>query len=668
LRVLLHLLSITLLCASPALAGEWFDPAWPFRREMNVTWDAEHSRDDGEMAVADFYTAGHSLPSGADIRVVTDDGRLCPTRILKTGPGDSVELIFQLAKFQRKYDVYWGNPNPPPIPQNLASDFPIRYGLLMEIKGLANGAGEGIRRLNDAFDRGTPDYGGTMIDRPFIGYDPVTNAGHTIGRLSGSIFAPEDGSYQFAGACADKGSLYVDGKPVLFIPGCVGDTRFNATIRLARGRHDFLMYHVSYGDEFIISLGWRQPGSVKVEIINRESFGICARGITGPMEELKKDLTADFTTENVAECFEHDPSTRQPERGNYSHLFRFNALPPKDNSAMKIDWDFGDGQTAHGATVDHVFMTDGVYPVRLTYRLGQQGGDAQTNRVLVARDFSHLNEPRTNDPPVQSKIVATYDVSQMPINWLPWAAVLHFKAGNTSAMLTTADRLASEPRHGDPNLAYSTLLDLTQSSGASASEVTQLWRKVSRQSDLQPRAVKILSNALLWDTADFASAREVLEPFIHDADPGIARRYAQACVLLGNVDEAKKIFQQQTPDDPTGRAAAMSGAMARTVEYFITEADVDAGEDAWEKWQSRFPADFLEGYSVLLRAELMNLANHPAAAAKVAEAFARAVPNSSYSPSLLDKASKLLVKIDPAKSASLRAMLKQRYPEDPLSQ
>ena len=71
---------------------------------------------------------------------------------------------------------------------------------------------------------------------------------------------------------------------------------------------------------------------------------------------------------------------------------------------------------------------------------------------------------------------------------------------------------------------------------------------------------------------------------------------------------------------------------------------------------------------MLLRVKLMTIAGHPAAAAKVAEAFARAMPRSSYSPSLLDTASKLLARIDPGKSASMREMLKSRYPEDPLSQ
>jgi hypothetical protein len=104
------------------------------------------------------------------------------------------------------------------------------------------------------------------------------------------------------------------------------------------------------------------------------------------------------------------------------------------------------------------------------------------------------------------------------------------------------------------------------------------------------------------------------------------------------------------------------------VEFFITEKDPESGEEAWERWQSKFPSDFLEGYSVVLRTKLMELRNRRDAAAKLAEAFASAQPQSPYAPQLLDRASKLLASADPTKSQALRQLLKQKYPEDPLSQ
>jgi hypothetical protein len=64
----------------------------------------------------------------------------------------------------------------------------------------------------------------------------------------------------------------------------------------------------------------------------------------------------------------------------------------------------------------------------------------------------------------------------------------------------------------------------------------------------------------------------------------------------------------------------------------------------------------------------MVLRKVPAAAAEIAADFASAVPESPYAPQLLDSASKLLIRSDPARSAQLRATLKSRYPEDPLSQ
>jgi hypothetical protein len=75
----------------------------------------------------------------------------------------------------------------------------------------------------------------------------------------------------------------------------------------------------------------------------------------------------------------------------------------------------------------------------------------------------------------------------------------------------------------------------------------------------------------------------------------------------------------------------------------------------------------MEGYSLLLRVQLMEAKKAPAAA-RAAEAFATAVPGSSYSPILLDRASRLLEESDPDKSKSLRLLLQQRYPEDPLAQ
>ena len=100
------------------------------------------------------------------------------------------------------------------------------------MRGLSKGSGDTFGNLERAWTQGKPALGGQMIARPFIGYNPCTTVERTVDRLTGSLFAPVDGEYQFAGACDDSGAPYIDGKPFLMIPGCVGDIRFNKTINL----------------------------------------------------------------------------------------------------------------------------------------------------------------------------------------------------------------------------------------------------------------------------------------------------------------------------------------------------------------------------------------------------------------------------------------------------
>jgi DNA polymerase III alpha subunit len=141
----------------------------------------------------------------------------------------------------------------------------------------------------------------------------------------------------------------------------------------------------------------------------------------------------------------------------------------------------------------------------------------------------------------------------------------------------------------------------------------------------------------------------------------------EALLLDGQVEEAKKVLALLPQEAEVGKRVALSGALARSVEYYIDNGEFEEAADQWDQWQRRFPDSFFEGYSALLKVRMMEKAS-PVAAAKVAEAFALAVPDSPYAPQLLDRASAILAKLDKSKSDALRKLLKEKYPEDPLSQ
>lgn len=638
---------------SPARAG-WFNTLWPYRRPVEVVWDAEHASGD-EFAMVEFYSAGHHKPNGEDIRVARSDGQLVAAHTIMVGPGDRLRAIFLLVKGERKYFVYFGNEKPePPLPK--FRDVPATRGLLMESRMFAGGAVENTQQLVKKFEDSQPVIGRTMIERPFLGCNPFMEDQPYISRLTGSLFIPQDGEYSFAGAVDDKGSLWLDGKPILLIRGGPTDSRQNTKLDLKRGRHEFVFYHVNFAGQGWFTVAWKRPDMSNYDVISREAFGIASRGIAGAMEMNDKLLIADFAVEYKAECFIAD---------RFTHRYRFTANVPKTSTAPKFDWDFGDGQTSSGAQIDHVFLSDSVYPVRLTARIGSNS-DSQTQKIAVSRLFEKLSNPPTDDALEHARITETYDITGIPVRGLAPAMALQLRSNRIDLAFKPAERLASIKMHADSKDAANPLRDLTRAalSAGKIEPILRVWEAAPPDSDLHNASLRWQAQIRLWWLADFAKCADLLAG---EKDNVLRRLYGQALILSRRPAEGRQMLLDLPSEEAPERQVAISGALARTVEYFIKEGDAEAGEEAWERWQQRYPSDFLEGYSALLRVKLIELRKQPAAAAKIAEAFALAIPNSSYAPALLDRASTLMEKLDPGKSKSLREVLRQKYPEDPLA-
>jgi len=650
-----------LLPAAPA-RGAWYDATWALRRPIDVEPPPPEVATGDELAVVDFYTAGRHKDAGDDVRVATEDGRIVPSRVLRAGPGDRVKVVFTPLKGVKRYYAYFANPAPAAPPKG-TEDVAYRTGLMMDMYRL-HGAPtiNNFDQIEAVFKAALKEpIGRTMIDRLFVGVSPFGDPVKSIAKVTGTIIIPADGTYAFA-AAGERAALFIGGKPVVFAHAMVGDVRFNTKVELAKGRHDLAFYYVNLGGDCRFSVVWQLPGSARWEIVPPGAFGTLARATVGPLEENRKPFTADFKPDYTGEAF---------FAGNYTHRYRLQAYPPKVGAqAAKYEWDLGDGQTATGPSVDHVYLADGLYPVKLTVRIGPNS-DTQTTRIAVSRVYENLAAPPTDTVPVQARIAAFYDWSKVPPAWLVPGVQMMLRAQLWDVAIPIAQRLAAEADAKEAVAAFEALRDATRDLSAHdrTGAALELWDRVGPRSPLQPRAAKHHARLLMWLAADFPRALKVLEPYYKDKPDDETRRlYAQALVLNKRVDEAAKILAALPIHGPADQAAARSGALARTIEFYITDNDWETGEEWWERWQERYPADFLEGYSVVLQSRLLALRQAPVAAARVAEAFALAVPQSSYAPQLLDRASKLLARTDPAKSKALREMLKQKYPEDPLSQ
>jgi len=647
--------------ASAAEPGPvWLDPAWPLRRPIDVDCAAERATGQ-EIVVADLYTGGSHLPDGSDLRVTTPAGQPLAIRVLMVGPGDRVRIAFPAVRNTLRYYAYFGNPKPPALKPEMA-DIPRTAGLLMEMRELATDQVTNFEDMEKAWQASTRLIGRTLIDHASIGVNPFGGQQRTISRFEGTFPVGFDGEYVFALAADDRAAVFIDGQPVVFSASGAADVRVNGSIALKQGNRSLVIYHVNLAGDGRFATAIRRAETERWQALSADVLGRPLRGSAGPLQELRKTLVADFAIDYQGEAF---------FAGGYSHRYQFTAHAPAVAGQASYAWDFGDGQTATGPTANHVFVADGIYPVQLTVRVGNSS-DVRRHRLSVSRDWEWSDRPTEEPLDRHALIVSGYQTARLPAASLPRAAMLLARAGRPAQALAAAARLPAEAARLDPagvDQAFDALTEAASLSvaGGRTDVAVALWQAVPASSPLQPRASLALARLQLWRQGDAKGAARTMAN-APSTDLEAKRAQGQALVLAGQPDEGRKVLEALPPAADPAKRAAISGASARTVEFYISTEDADAGDEAWDLWLRRYPAEFLQGYAVLLKVKLIELQKAPLAAANVAEAFARAVPGSAYSAQLLDRASRLLEPIDASRSAALRKLLKERYPEDPLAQ
>lgn len=625
------------------------------RRSIELAIDAARA-DADKTAIIDFYAPGLRTKDASDVRIAAEDGTAVPTRIVRGGADDRVVAIFNPLRGRTKYYAYWGGPDKKERPPEAN----VTSGLLVELKRpAAQGQQRSTKDLADLYARSGDIIARGMIDRPFIGYNPGDVSGATISRISGTIYAPLDGDYQVAMSADDLGGLRIDGKDVVFAAGFPQDTRFSGTIHLKRGGHAFEAYTLDVGGDWRLSMGWRRPDTPKVDVMAVESFGRLLRAKIGPLEAHKRDVVIDTSVAWLGESIVADQS---------AYRLRFEAIVPPKTTNVRIAWDFGDGQTATGSKVDHVFLTPGAYDVKVDLKT-TQGADQRTFRLNVGRDPARVVDPAIDEPGVQGDLISTYDFEKLTDRQQAMAVRLLARSQQPDALLSALAAACATKRHSQQQWMVDGIEEAiaTLTEARREADLAAALDKLPVDSNLHPKAADLHAEVLLWQQADFRRAEAMLAKFKDKDSKNLVRLRMEALLLDGRVDEAKQVLAQLPADPDVGKRVALAGALARTIEYFIDNNEPAAAAEKWSEWQRRFPESFWEGYSVVLKVRMMET-RHPQAAARVAEAFAGAVPGSPYAPQLLDRASHILAKTDKARSDAIRKLLKEKYPEDPLAQ
>jgi tetratricopeptide (TPR) repeat protein len=297
---------------------------------------------------------------------------------------------------------------------------------------------------------------------------------------------------------------------------------------------------------------------------------------------------------------------------------------------VETHWSFGDGLTAEGTRVRHVYFRTGRPKVTLT--VADQRGNRDSTACwpdvfyvdVRTRYFRYGNAQQ------YAEAAAGYDVEQMALEDLQLYAefwdYLENWPEHVRAVNAFIRRCPSSPLI--PQLAASAARGCTQADAYDPQRADELF-EIALSGAETPRARLELNlqraRLLAWDLGERERARQLLNDVLSQIEdrPGQAmvRLRRQAIIALGDVallssasDEAESLYRQaqQLAERPVEQAEmlAKAGSYGYTVEDLLARGEFEWALKALDQWESEFPVQKLEGYTFFLRGKVLYV-QHP---------------------------------------------------------
>jgi tetratricopeptide (TPR) repeat protein len=593
---------------APAAPSPWWSSEWSTRRSLEVG-DATWGTGPFETAVAEVPTLGRASPEGTDLRLLGPDGKHVPFEVLACGPDDRC-IIAWTATPKTTYTLYWGNPTAGPRP---ALKTVPTGGLLFEARDLGDAPSPSSWAEAQAqLSRGHL-YGRMTSTSPQCGWNPFGPSERVIYSFTGWLRCPHDGSYTLATNSVDSSFAVIDSKVAVEWPGAhPAETRAykTAEVELKAGLHRLEYVSAAHGHAACI-LAWQRPGEKRIHGIGPDALAGYRIARLGPAESRDGPLP-DFEWSFVNDLgLEARPVT----------LVTFHALA----SGKTFGWDFADGTAGSEATVSHVYLEEGTFPVSLTV-----DGKTVAQRLVVRPRVGPAGiayERRIAD---YAKVVQSYSAEKLSADaCLEMGLVCHeggafdaaargFRAALERGSLHLdgddarwAERLFELDRDaGRVDLALA-VCDLVAERAANAPAsrpgTPETWRETAAAKALVWRATVLYEDRDRIDEAT-ACCRAVLEK--HRRAPTDSVRWAfirsgELALARGDRDAARTILgEAETGAEwrkPSGDFEVSGGAHSIDFEEFLRQNDFESALHELDSWEWERPTVLLSGQTRHLR-------------------------------------------------------------------
>jgi len=657
----------------------WWDQNWQYRRVVDIPASvaapkaskAPTGRGEGdEIAWATIPTGGLCRPDGSDIRVATGTRDEVLSAVLMVGPGDFAKVAFAQRGQVGRYYVYFGNAKAPAPKETLE----IRRGVLMETKLYAGKAVAILAHARQAFDNSPTLLGRAFRPDIFIGHNPFGPQSEIAARYTAWLDCPAKGIYQFACSSQDASFLLIDDKEVVANGGAhlpQRDISKRASVKLSAGVHKLTFYHVNLTGDPVAVAAWQAPGDLRIWPIPPHAFLPVTEAHVGAMEQYGKPACASFVARHGGEAF---------VAGRYYQRWTFEATVAagRAGGTPESGWDFGDGQVATGAKVEHVYFVSGPQTVTLTAR---SAGRELTyrNAVYTTRPWDEVSTGRLDSIALHSQIVQGYDFAALPVEANANAILLLHAGGGTDAMVKAgAALLARDSGPADALVSEAVPLVASELAPDARAKAYLQGEKLAKTASVRGDMAERAGRTMLDELADPNGAMAIFTRVVRDygAVSGLhAIRAAKIGIgdvwrARGDLAEARRAYAAvgYGAGINPARIEIAKGGYARHVEQYLLENQFADAEKYIEMWGMDIPADKLEGYWSLLVTRKCLARKDYAGAAREAAVLVKVNPRSNYAPELLMLAGMAYDKLGKAtEAAAARRQIVEQYPESPLA-
>jgi tetratricopeptide (TPR) repeat protein len=667
LRDGLAVLTLTLITCPAGAAEPWRLPDWTARAVVVIP--APSTEAGVDAAGIKILCQGRAKPDGADYRVLDADGKPVPFQLDFHDADHYSLLTFKADNPKQKFYVYFGNPKgtraaeqTPDVPAPGGGpptggwvphadfvyqtiDRPRAADITKEHD--PDNIAEMAKLIADSKGKDGARYQRRIAD----GYNPFGSSEYYISIYRGWVRVPKAGPYQFCTVSNKASFSFLDGKPLVHWPGQHTVERgargeVNTKVDLTAGLHYLEYYHETTPLEHMAYLGWRPSGDAGQFSPIPESFYTAPHiAVVTAYEDAKGPL---LTFEPVIV-----DSVWPVERneGQYTRV-RFTAgkTPPLPE-VTKYQWDFGDGQTATGPEVEHVYLTLGLQTVTLT---AQEPAGTQTVRwPLSVFEIEHVvDQFKEGRPKDYAKLAKGYDRNKLSADGLqelqhllaegdePAEAV---EVGKTLLQrFPNAEHLAQgrvrrlmadcAVRMGQGNLDeaianYEAALVKETPAVEKLDVLAHLIRLVGVQREQPEKAASIFAKA--DETAKSAKV-----------DDEVQAAYRRVVIAMGDVrlwqgklDDARSLYTRAEKLGafiPSQVRAARLGAYPDSLQEYLETGNTGAALDLVDKWDEKFPTDKPNGHSFFWRGKVLMRRGQPADAVRYLDRSIRLTTGASF--------------------------------------